>query len=311
MGLFLYSLPSFVFCGIIFVIWVVFGRVGLRIALNGRLAVLGIFLLGGAVTMTTDRLYKSFKNRQWKRMLKVPEASLAERVEEALLSREDAHKLYQIMQAVHEVFGELGITYWADGGTMLGAVRNKGIIPTDDDLDICFLKKDEPRMLMDVKEALAARGLGIYKSCELYRIFFLADKEKGERYYYMDVSPMAQKNDDVLIYSDGAYSRWYHRISETFPLRLVSFGPLKIYVSRDPEAHLYRGYGTWNRDAYITKHGLANPFKPFTTPMTPELRKPAPWRAGFEYIKGQPAPLSPVIDFSGEYAARKKAATCE
>jgi hypothetical protein len=282
----------------------------MRMILKKRWALFGMFLLGGGLTMTGDRLYKSWKNRQWKRTLVVPETSLVKRVEEALLGKEDAHKLYQIMQAVHEVFGELGITYWADWGTALGAVRNKGIIPTDDDLDICFLKKDEPRMLTDVKAALAARGFGIYKSCELYRVFHLSDAPKDRR-YYMDVSPMVRKNDDVLIYSDGAYAKSYHRISETFPLRLMPFGPLEIYVPYDPETYLYREYGTWHRDAYITKHGLANPFKPFTMPLTPELRKPAPWKEGFEYIKGQPAPDAPRIDFRSEYDARQKAAQFE
>ena len=52
-------------------------------------------------------------------------------------------QLYQLMKDVHEVFISKNIKYWAIGGTLLGAARHHGIIPWDDDLDICIDKNQE------------------------------------------------------------------------------------------------------------------------------------------------------------------------
>lgn len=48
---------------------------------------------------------------------------------------------------VAEVLRRHQITYYADFGTLLGAVRHRGFIPWDDDLDICMQRKDYNRFL--------------------------------------------------------------------------------------------------------------------------------------------------------------------
>ena len=59
-------------------------------------------------------------------------------------------RVYALAKKICDVFTRHSLFFWTTGGTTLGIVRHGGLIPWDDDLDICILKKVK-KILVAVK----------------------------------------------------------------------------------------------------------------------------------------------------------------
>ncbi len=100
-----------------------------------------------------------------------------------------------ILDAVHEFCLAHNITYSLSSGTLIGAVRHKGYIPWDDDIDIYMMRDDYERFLTTF-------------SCKdnTYRVL---DPQKEKHYYYtfakvVDTRTMMME-EEVDGYNIGVY----------------------------------------------------------------------------------------------------------
>ena len=71
------------------------------------------------------------------------------------MTQEELRKISEVqlelMDEVHRICIKNNIRYYMAYGTLLGAVRHKGFIPWDDDLDVIMFRRDYVRFLEEAK----------------------------------------------------------------------------------------------------------------------------------------------------------------
>lgn len=78
------------------------------------------------------------------------------------ISKQEARRLYTTIKDLHDILWSNDILYWVTGGTLLGAIRHRGIVPWDDDGDICMMSYDVPK-LKKLIPVFEKKGYTIYE----------------------------------------------------------------------------------------------------------------------------------------------------
>lgn len=168
--------------------------------------------------------------------------------------------LLNILKLWNEFTKECGIEYWACAGTLLGAVRHRGFIPWDNDIDISIMLPD----LNKVKKKLEQHpiltcceceiGLQVrYQNCEFpFMDVFVCDYYDKSTIKYCG---FLSKHGEPTWFVDYYFPNEHVHVNELYPLQEVEFEDTKIMVPNIQKNMLFRTYSNKCLDACkISKH---------------------------------------------------------
>lgn len=169
--------------------------------------------------------------------------------------------LYQMAKDTSELLIINNIEYWCAYGTLLGAMRHKGIIPWDDDLDFCIKQKDA-HALEQLQPQFAALGYEIIEIWYGYKIFPASGQvAPGQNYKcpFLDIFLTTQQKNKISFICKTPGSRddgiLYVTNKELYPLRVYSLGGVKLLGPNNPVPFLNNAYGpNWATSISLYNH---------------------------------------------------------
>ena len=162
------------------------------------------------------------------------------------------HELYQMFKDTSEILDKHNIRYWADGGTLIGAVRHKGFIPWDDDIDIAILESDIEK-LQSLHEEFKSLGYVVFgptKDTPFIKIYpetgLPIQKNANFRYPFIDIFPVKQDGDLYVHASQYVFTLWPNDkfwVKDINQLQRCPFGDIEIWCPNNTTQAIKEMYG--------------------------------------------------------------------
>lgn len=104
----------------------------------------------------------------------------------------------ELLKIFNEVCRKYNLKYWIDYGTLLGAVRHKGYIPWDDDLDVCMMSDDFYKFQAIIDRELM--GLGVEYTHNFHpEIYKLQQTTLKHNNAWLDIFPFYYQKENIAL----------------------------------------------------------------------------------------------------------------
>jgi len=196
-------------------------------------------------------------------------------------------RIYQLASTLAELFERIGLFYWTSGGTTLGIVRHGGLIPWDDDLDVCILQKDE-RKLTELSSVFDEEGLCVQRTQPYaWKIFSRHDSvpinnsNYTHRFPFCDVFVMSKQAGRYMLCDKTGRNAWpdeVYTVEQINGVEKRAFGNVLLPCPGRPTDYLTGTYGPgWNKvgKTHFFNHRTGGLLRTDTFEIEPDMFLPA------------------------------------
>jgi lipopolysaccharide cholinephosphotransferase len=174
--------------------------------------------------------------------------------------------LFQMLCDLDQLLKKLDIRYWIDAGTLLGAVRHGGFIPWDDDIDICVLRDDYPKLIKAINGDAALKHKFLLPLEDLYPYIKFVDRSVMttehvgiQGYLSIDIFPFEPYRSKYVLerprwaLSEAARKKRLYRLRSRLGMRLSAKQMVLVYLL--PVSVLDRMFGIRPAESIETAGG--------------------------------------------------------
>jgi phosphorylcholine metabolism protein LicD len=182
---------------------------------------------------------------------------------ELLQNYKGLNDLKLLMKKIHDIFDTRNIRYWIHTEALLGAIKNKGIIHWEDNIDLGILADEEDKII-NLRKLLKKKNLGISEWFAGYRIYDLDGivvKGQDYKYPFVNIILYEQTLNQIKIKSLSAFKLWPNEIfnkNDIFPIKVYNFENYQVYGPNNPENVLKKLYSNWIEDNIKTYNQTKN-----------------------------------------------------
>lgn len=113
-----------------------------------------------------------------------------------------------ILKRVHDLCERNNLYYFLGGGTLIGAVRHKGYIPWDDDIDLMMPREDYNRLLQIINASKGRLYAFFAGSCPDYPYAYAKISDKRTRRVTRGCCKISRLGIDVEIFPYDGICKW-------------------------------------------------------------------------------------------------------
>lgn len=153
---------------------------------------------------------------------------------DALTSVKDKKNLIKLFKQCIKIIEDNNIEYWITCGTLLGSIRDKGLISWDDDADIAIMKENINKILI-LKDEFKKHNIGIVSWFGGYKLYDLNGtdiEDKNFKYPFIDIFSEIKKDNIYMYQSELANKIWpleKYKHDDIFPLKRYDFEDFQVY----------------------------------------------------------------------------------